>query len=165
MKRLTIALSAMLLSVASFAQVEITKVDKVKPTDEIFMEMAVTAAQKSVADGHKPEGAVVILNGAWRSTGLPVDGKTPEVNAIEKSRSTSLSGASIYTINQPTTAAMNAMKAANVDAVYFVNPAADVIAAGIYTEDDYNADNLNSDGPIVESYQIVYAPASKLIKK
>lgn len=165
MKKIFCAVLSAVLAVAVFAQVNITKVDKVKPTDEMFMEMAVTAAQKAIADGLKPAGAVVILNGAWRSTGLPVDGVTPEENAIAKSRRTKLNGGSIYTINQPTTAALNAIMASGADAVYFVNSADEVIAAGIYTAEDYDPAGIDESLTPVPTYQIIYAPATALIKK
>lgn len=164
MKKFIFTIALMAFSIASFAQVNITKVDKVQPTDEIFMEMAVTAAQKAVADGLKPGGAVVILNGAWRATGLPLEGTTPEENAISKSRTTKLGGAKIYTINQPTSAAMNAIMAAGVDTVYFVNSSDEVVAAGIYTEEDYDATALNPDLKPVATCQIIYAPAADMIK-
>lgn len=155
-------ISALCLQAA--AQVNITKVDKVNPNDEVYMDMAVTAAQKAVADGQKPGGAVVILNGAWRSTGLPAEGVTPEENAIAKSRRTKLGGASIYTINQPTSVALNAIMQAGVDAVYFVNDAGEVIAAGIYTESDYNPETVDSSLPAVKLIRMEYAPAADLIK-
>lgn len=164
MKKILTAIAVMALSISSFAQVNITKVDKVQPNDEIFMEMAVTAAQKAVADGQKPGGAVVILNGAWRATGLPGAGTTPEENAISKSRTTKLSGAKIYTINQPTTAALNAIMAAGVDAVYFVNAANEVVAAGIFTNEDYSPEALDQSLTPVATYQMNYAPAVDLIK-
>lgn len=164
MKKFLCAIAAIAISVASFAQVNITKVDKVQPTDEIFMEMAVTAAQKAVADGLKPAGAVVILNGAWRSTGLPADGVTPEENAIAKSRRTKLNGATIFTVNQPTTAALNAIMASEADAVYFVNASGDVIAAGIYTEADYDPAGLDESLTPVPTFQMTYAPAAALLK-
>lgn len=165
MKRIVFAIAALAISIASFAQVKITTVDKVKPNDEIFMEMAVTAAQKAVSDGLKPAGAVVILNGAWRATGLPSDGTTPEENAIAKSRLKNLKNGKIYTVNQPTTAALNAIRAAGVEEVYFVNAQGEVIAAGIYTEEDYDPAGLDESLPEVPVYQLTYAPAAKLLKK
>lgn len=164
MKRLLIFIAAMALGISVFAQVNITKIDKVKPNDEIFMDMAVTAAQKAIADGQKPAGAVIILNGAWRATGIPADGLTPEENAIAKSRATKLNGAKIYTVNQPSIAALNAIMAAGVDAVYFVNAADRVVAAGIYSEEDYNPAALDSSLTPVQTFQIYYAPAAELIK-
>ena len=165
MKKILCAFAALTLSIACFAQVNITKVDKVKPNDEMFMDMAVQAAKKSVADGKAANGAVVILNGAWRSTGLPTATETPEENAISKSRRNSLSGATIYTVNAPTSKAINAINASGADAVYFVNPSADVVAAGIYTDADYNPELIvETDNP-VPVFQIYYAPAVELLKK
>lgn len=165
MKKIVFAFMFLVLGLASFAQVNITKVDKIQPNDEIFMDMAVTAAQKAVADGLKPGGAVVILNGAWRATGLPVDGQTPEENAIAKSRRTKLNGATIYTINQPTSAALNAIMASGADAVYFVNSSNEVVAAGIFSSDDYNPESIDKTLTPVPTYQLNYTPASDLLKK
>lgn len=164
MKKIFSALFVLTLSLSSFAQVNITKVDKVQPTDEIFMEMAVTAAQKAKADGLKPAGAVVILNGAWKGTGLPAEGTTPEENAIARSGRTKLNGAKIYTVEQPTTAALNAIMAAGVDAVYFAVPSQQAVAAGIYTDADYDEANLNGELKPVPVYHLIYAPATDLLK-
>ena len=51
------------------AQVTITKVAKIAPTDMVFMDMAVEAAKTNVKAGKTPSGAVIILNGAFRSSG------------------------------------------------------------------------------------------------
>ena len=69
MKKILTLIAAVAIGAIAFAQVNITKVDKVAPTDEIFMDMAVTAAQQAIASGQKAAGAVVILNGAWKATG------------------------------------------------------------------------------------------------
>lgn len=164
MKKIALLLMAAICSVGAFAQVNITKVDKVQPTDEIFMEMAVTAAQKAVADGLKPAGAVVILNGAWKGTGLPSEGSTPEENAIARTGRSNLSGAKIYTVNEPTAAALNAIMKAGVSAVYFVNSSAAAVSAGVNSADEYNSDLLNSDLTPVAVYQLTYAPAADLLK-
>jgi len=165
MNRLILSAMAALLSLAAAAQVSITKVDKISPTDEVYMDMAVTAASTARDQGLKPCGAVVILNGAWRSTGTPTDGTTAEQAAIAKSRRKSLSGAVIYTVNQPTAAAMEAIAGSGADAVYFVNPAADVVAAGIYTEADYAPADGTEAAESVPVMQMDYAPARKFVGK
>ena len=120
MNRLILSAIAALLSLAAAAQVSISTVDKASPNDEVYMDMAVTAAETARDQGLKPCGAVVILNGAWRSTGMPSGGTTAEQAAIDKSRRKSLAGATIYTVNQPTAAALEAIAASGADAVYFV---------------------------------------------
>lgn len=82
MKKILTLIAAVAIGAIAFAQVNITKVDKVAPTDEIFMDMAVTAAQQAIASGQKAAGAVVILNGAWKATGTPSATATAEENAI-----------------------------------------------------------------------------------
>lgn len=164
MRKLLFSLTVVAACAASFAQVNITKVDKVQPNDEIFIDMAVTAATQAKAAGLEPTGAVVILNGAWKATGTPADGLTPEENAINKTNRTSLSGAKIYTVNQPTAQAMNAIMRSGADAVYFVNSSADAVAAGIYPADAYDASKLDSTLRPVPAYQLAYPPAKQVIQ-
>lgn len=164
MRKLLTTAAAGLLCVIALAQTNITKVDKISPTDEVFMDMAVTAAQTAKGQGLKPCGAVVILNGAWRSTGMPAAGKTAEAAAIDKSRRTRLTNGTIYTINQPTSEAVNAINASGAEAVYFVNPAEAVIAAGIYTAADYDPAKIDTTLVAVPMHQLIYAPASALLK-
>ena len=65
-KKFMLAVAAVLVGVfAITAGVNITKVDKVSPNDEMFMDMAVSVAKTA----KKPIGAVVVLNGALRSQG------------------------------------------------------------------------------------------------
>ncbi len=161
MNRLILSAIAALLSLAAAAQVSISTVDKASPNDEVYMDMAVTAAETARDQGLKPCGAVVILNGAWRSTGMPSGGTTAEQAAIDKSRRKSLAGATIYTVNQPTAAALEAIAASGADAVYFVNPAADVVAAGIYTGADYEGEAPAS----LPLRRMDYAPARKFVGK
>ena len=98
-KKFMLAVAAVLVGVfAITAGVNITKVDKVSPNDEMFMDMAVSVAKTA----KKPIGAVVVLNGALRSQGTATATGTAEENAIKSSRRKSLYGGSIYTIIQPT---------------------------------------------------------------
>jgi deoxycytidylate deaminase len=166
MKKLLL-LAAVIVTVlcgTALAGVPITTVDKVEPTDEMFMDMATTAARKSIADGGLPCGAVVILNGAWRSTGTAADTLTAEENAIAKSRRQSLKNAVIYTINEPTVKAYNTICRYGVDAVYFVNSRQDVIAKGIYTEADYDDSQIDSTLTLVPLKQVSYNDAAQLLK-
>lgn len=149
----------------ALAGVPITKVDKVEPTHEMFMDMATTAARKSIAENGLPCGAVVILNGAWRSTGTAAEGgSSAEENAIAKSRRQNLANATIYTVNEPTTAAYNTICRYGVDAVYFVNSRADVVARGIYPASAYDDSKIDSTLTLVPMKQISYADAANLLK-
>ena len=165
MKRILLIVMAMALTVGAMAQVNITKVDRLSPTDEIFMDLAVTAAKKSVNENGAPCGAVIILNGAWRSTGIPSGDKTAEEVAYEKSRRDSLKGASIYTVNEPTTKAYNALCASGVDCIYFVNPRDVVVAAGIYPASAYDDSKVTPGATPVPMKCIPFADASALIQK
>lgn len=153
------------LSSAVYAQVNITKKDKVDSTDEMFIDMAVTAAKKSVADGGAPNGAVIILNGAWRSTGIPTGDKTAEMVAFEKSRRNDLSNTVIYTVNEPTTATIDALSKAGVQAVYFVNSRSDVVAAGVYPASAYDDSKIESGVKVAPLIMLPYPDGQALIKK
>lgn len=142
-KVLLFAIMLVAMAGVAEAQVSITKVDKVEVTDQMFMDMAVSQAQENVAAGEKPCGAVVILNGALRSAGKSSATTTAEESAIAKSRKKKLANAVIYTVNEPTMAAYNAICRAGVDAVYFVNSRAEVIAAGVYTAEDYDDSKID----------------------
>ncbi len=128
----------LLISGYALAELPITKVDKVNPNDEIFMDMALTSAKTSVEEGGLPCGAVVILNGALRSAGQPTEVATAEETAIAMSRRKKLTNGVIYTINEPTSEAYNVICRSGAEAVYFVNPKEVVIAKGIYNADAYD---------------------------
>ena len=147
-----------------FGQLNITKADKVSPSDEMFIDMAVMAAKKSVADGNAPNGAVVIVNGAWKSTGIPADDKTAEIVAFEKSRKSNLENATVYTVNEPTTSTLNALNKAGVEAIYFVNPRGEVIAAGIYPASAYDDSALDTSVKQAPMYRLPFAEAEALLK-
>lgn len=161
MKIKTLILAAALMASAVASAQTAGASEKITPDDQVFIDMAVSAAKTSVADGNEPCGAVLILNGAWRSTGMPSNGISPEEVAINKSRAKSLANAALYTVVQPTTAALNAIEKAGVGAVYYAIDAATAIQAGIYKAEDYdNAPQLS-----IPMVQIPYAEANALIKK
>lgn len=165
MKKTFFTLIFAVVSMAAFAQVSITKVDKINPNDEVFMDMAFTAAQTSVNDGGAACGAVVILNGGFRSSGRATASKTAEEAAIDKSRLTSLANATIYTINEPTTDAYNAIARAGCKTVFFVNSRADVVAAGVYPASAYDDSKIDPSLTTgVNMNQMQYKPAADLIK-
>lgn len=124
------------------AQVELSETEKFTPNDEVFMDMAVTAAKTSAANGQTPCGAVIILNGAWRSTGMPSEGVTAEETALRKARAKSLEHGAIYTVFQPTTAACKAIAGAKVGAVYYAIDADTAVAAGIYPASAYEGESV-----------------------
>lgn len=165
MKKITGLLTLGMLAIAATAGAPITKVDKIAPTDEVFMEMAVTAARTAQSRGLAPCGAVVILNGAWRSTGMPSGGKTAEEAAIAGSRRKTLANARIYTVNQPTSEAVNAIRRSGADAVYFVNGSDEVTAAGIYPAEAYDEALVDTTLAPVPMYRMDYDEARQLIVK
>lgn len=162
-KLLTIILAVVLSTGFCSYALDVEKVTNVKQTDEMFMDMAVSAAKKSVASGGAPSGAVIILNGAWRSTGTPDGDKTAEESAVAKSRLTSLANAVIYTVNEPVTAVINLLEKMGANAIYFTNPRDAVIAAGVYPASDYNDNNLDS-GAQIPLYLLPYSDAEALLK-
>ncbi len=145
------------------AGVPITKVDKAAPTDEIWMDMAVTAAKKAVAEGQKPCGAVIILNGAWRSTGTPSASATAEENAIAKSRRQTMSNSSMFTIVEPTTEVYNTICKLGADKIFFVIGRDEAIAKGIYPASAYDDSKIDESLTPVPMTQLPYADAEKLV--
>ena len=165
MKKLVLLLMVTLLTATSgVCGVEITRVDKVQPTDEMFMDMAVTAAKKSVASNNVASGAVIILNGAWRATGTPEGNNGAEDAAFSKSRLSNLRNAKVYTINEPPTAVINRLNALGVEAIYFANPREAVIAAGIYPASAYDDSALDASVKQAPVYLIPYDDAEALLK-
>ena len=161
-------LSLLAIALVSFgvkvAAIDITTVDKVEPTDEMFMDMAVTAAKKSVASSGVPSGAVIILNGAWRATGTPEGAKTAEEVAVAKSRLNRLANANVYTVDEPTTAVVNMLNSLGVSAIYFTNPRDVVVAAGIYPASAYDDSALDTSVKQAPIYRLPYADAEALLK-
>lgn len=158
------AILAVILSAVAYAGVPITKVDKIAPTDEVYMDMATTAARQAKNNGGMPCGAVIILNGAWRSSGNATANVTAEQAAINKSRLSNLANATIYTVNEPTTEAYNDICRFGADAVFFVNPREVVIAKGIYPASAYDDTKIDSTLTQVPLKQMPYADASALLK-
>ena len=156
-----ITLVAMVAGTA-IAGLPITKVDRVNPTDEIFIDMALSAAKSNVEQGGLPCGAVVILNGALRSSGKAT--ATAEENAIVSSRKKKLNMATIFTINEPTTEAYNAICSSGADAVVFVNSREDVIAKGVYPAEAYNDALIDSTLTKVPMHQMDFRDASTFLK-
>lgn len=163
-KVLLFAIMLVVMAGVAVAQVSITKVDKVEVTDQIFMDMAVSQAKENVKAGGKPCGAVVILNGALRSAGKSTATTTAEVSAISKSRKKKLTNAVIYTVNEPTIEAYNAICVAGVDAVYFVNSREDVIAAGVYTAEDYDDSKIDTTLTPVPMSCMTYGDGAAVLK-
>lgn len=157
------AVMALMISTYAVAELPITKVDKVNPNDEIFMDMALTAAKESLKEGGLPCGAVVILNGALRSAGQPTDVATAEETAIATSRRKSLKNAVIYTINEPTTEVYNLICSKSADAIYFVNTRDVVVAKGIYPAEAYDDAKIDSTLTQVPMMQMDFREAASFI--
>ncbi|MCC8176228.1 MAG: hypothetical protein LUC85_00405 [Bacteroidales bacterium] len=146
-----------LLAVASItasAQVSITKVDRVAPTDEIYIDMATGAAK-----GSQYGGAAIIINNAYKCAAAGTAAIDAAKAALEKT-SADMSFGTIYTVNEPTTEALRAISARGVGKVVFVNPKDKVIAAGVYPASAYDPDTTL----VVNLQQIDYAPAAALVK-
>lgn len=166
MMKQTIILFAIIMSFTSvFAASPITEVDNPTSKDRMFMDMAVTAASKSLEDGGLPGGAVVIMNGAWKGTGIPDGDVSAEENAIAKARKQSMSGAIIYTLNEPTADAYNAIMRSGAAAIYFANTRDMVIANGIYKADAYDDSKIDGSLTAVPLRHMTYPDAEAIIKK
>lgn len=149
--------------VAASAGVPITKVDRIEPTDEIFMSMAVDAARSSIAKKGAPSGAVVILNNAFNATGIPSAKASAEENAIATSRG-DLANAVIYTVNEPTSAAYLVICTSGVGKVVFANAKDAVIAAGKATAADYEEVQLPEGVTATPMVVIDFPEAAALLK-
>lgn len=160
---LAIAMVA-LFSGTLMAGILISKDDKVSINDEIWMDMAVDVAKDNVKSGGKPCGAVIVFNGALKSVGEATEKATSVEVAIITSRLTSLENAVIYTINEPTAEAYNAICRSGADAVYFVNPKDKVIAAGVYPAEAYDESKFDASLPQVPATQMDYEDAADLLK-
>lgn len=162
-KVLTIIGAAVMAVVAAKAGVNITDYSNAKSTDLMFMDMAVVTAQKAVKAGGTPTGAVLILNGAWRSGGTSKNGETAEIVAVNTSRLTDLKDAVIYTVNEPTTDTYNRLVEAGVKAVFFSNPRTEVVKAGIYPSSAY--DDSKAVDSTMPMLRMSYSDAQALLKK
>lgn len=162
-KSLTILLTIMLGCLFNARAIDISPVDKASPTDEIFMDMAVSAAKKSIASGNAPAGAVIILNGAWRATGTPEGNRTPEEVAWGKARLDNLKNAVVYTVNEPVTDVVNLLNSLGVSAIYFTNPRTRVIQSGIYPATAYDDAKLDTSLKAAPMYMLAFPEASQLL--
>ena len=131
--------------------------------DDMYMDMAVVTAKKAVRNGNKPTGAVIILNGVWRAEGTAKGDKTAELVAFENSRLADLHNATVYTVNEPTTATYNALVEAGVQGIVYANPREAVVSAGIYPSSAYDDSKAVAGG--VKPVQFVYPDAEALLKK
>ncbi len=159
-----VAIVAAACAPAAVAGVPITKVDKIDPTENIYMDMACTAASKSVASKGKPCGAVVILNRAWKGSGTATADATAEQNAIAASRLPDLEFADVYTICEPTTEAYNDMCRMGAQTCYFVIPRDVVVAKGIYPAEAYDDSKIDASVTPVPLKQMAFPEAEKLVK-
>lgn len=162
---LSAAAAIVIAAPAIIAQAVITKVDRIAPTDQIYMDMATEAAKEAKKAGEKADGAVVILNNAFHSSGKPSGNTSAAQNAIGKARVTSLENAKIYTVNEPTTETLNAMSRRKAQAVYFVNSREDVVKAGIYPAEAYDDSKIDTTVTQVPMHRMAYEAASELIGK
>lgn len=142
----------------------ITRVDKIAPTDMVFMDMATEAAKASHDAGNRPDGAVIILNNAFRSSGRPSANASAVENAFNKSRLSSLKNATVYVVNEPVTADYVMLSRMGAEAVYFVNGRAEVVAAGIYPADAYDDAAIPADVTPAPLSQMEYPDAAALVK-
>lgn len=165
MKKLVLLIIATVAVVGTaIAALPITKVDRVNPTDEIFMEMALDQAKESVKEGGLPCGAAVIQSNRMLAVGQSTEKATAEEAAIAMTRKKKLSFATIFTVNEPTTEAYNAICRTGAEAVVFVNPREEVIAKGVYPAEAYNDSLVDSTLTKVPMSQMEYREAVSLLK-
>lgn len=149
--------------ISAMAEVVVENVSAPTANDKIFMDMACTAARRSIASDGPATGAVLILNGAWRATGIPDVETSAEENAILRSHNTNLANAVIYTVNRPTAEAYAAICRAGVGAVYFVNDIDAAVKAGVFPQTAYQDYAVPDGTTAVPLRRMAYAEASSLI--
>lgn len=165
-KTIISAAAAIVIAVpAIIAQAVITKVDRIAPTDQVYMDMATEAAKSAKQADGRADGAVVILNNAFHSSGKASSGNSAVQNALGKARVSSLQNAKVYTVNEPTTEDLNALSRRKAQAVYFVNSREDVVKAGIHPAEAYDDAKIDTTVAQTPMHQMVYVPASQLIGK
>lgn len=159
--KLASLIAGMLLTatVSATAGVTVDRAAKLADGQQVYIDMAVSAAKTSVAEGSMPTGAVVILGGAWRGTGTAMDGRGAEATAIAKARTKTLGNAALYTMIQPTSAACIDIANSGIQQVFFIIPADQAVKAGIYRQADYDAPaNVN-----LKMTQLPYPAAQQVI--
>ncbi len=163
-----IILSTLLLAASTttsvVAQIPISKVEQYSPTDMVFLDMATDAAKENKSRGLAPSGAVLVINGEFRSSGRSTATSSAEETAFKKSRLSSLEGVTLYTVNEPTTAVYKFLCDNKIGAIYFVNDRNAVIKAGIATAADYNDSSLPQSVVKIPMFQIEFPDAGLLLK-
>ncbi len=154
------AVCAMVAAPMTNAQVTITKLDRVAPTDEMYMDMAVSLAK----DSKNGDGAVVILNNAPHATGAATASKSATETALGLVRTKSLKFAKVYVVYEPTSSDINKLAAFKTGEVYFVNSREDAIKAGVHSAEDYDESKIAADLTAPKLNQMDYAPAAALVK-
>lgn len=157
-------IAAMAPDAVAAEPVPVTKEAKAGPTDAMFLDMATTAASASKARKGKPCGAVVIVNKVWKATGTPLAAMSAEEDAIKKTRMASLGGAVIYTVNEPTTDAYNAICRSGAEKVVFVNPREVVVETGIYPASAYDDSRIDASLKPVPMVQVPFKEAEAVIR-
>lgn len=167
MKAYITVIAALLLSFivprTALGQTEVSARDAFDPSAEgVFLDIAVDMAKAAAAKGEPAGGTAIILNGAFHSAGK---GSQPEIEALDKAHARKLNNAVVYTVNEPCNQAWIALSERGVSRVVYANPAADVIAAGIYTAADYDPAAIPQDGYMAPKQHIDYPAAAAMIKR
>lgn len=161
-KIITALLLAIIAQSSAQAQREVPARDAFDPSVEgVFLDIAVDMAKAAAAKGEPAGGTAIILNGAFHSAGK---GSQPEIDALNKAQARQLNNAVAYTVNEPCNQAWIALSQRGVSRVVYANPAADVIAAGIYTAADYDPAAIPQDGYMAPKQHISYPAAAAMIK-
>jgi len=159
-------IAALLLAViapsATLAQTAVPARDAFDPTaDGVFLDIAIDMAKAAAAKGEPAGGTAIILNGAFHSAGK---GSQPEIDALNKAHARQLDNAVAYTVNEPCNQAWIALSQRGVSRVVYANPAAEVIAAGIYTAADYDPAAIPQDVYMAPKQHTDYPAAAAMIK-
>ena len=160
MKKLAVfaVLFSMFATMAT-AQVTITKRDKVEPDMMIWISAALSAAKNEKA----PDGVALIQYNAPKAFAAGTATNEAAIEAIAKTGKKKLEGYVFFCVNEPSTAAYNAICQAGAEAVFFVNSRDEVAKTSLgYVYDDSKVDESVAKVPL---NKIDFDEAAAYIKK
>ncbi|MEE0980021.1 MAG: hypothetical protein UH625_11535 [Muribaculaceae bacterium] len=150
--------------ISAHGEIPVSKVERYSPTDMVFLDMATDAAKENKSRGLSPQGAILTMNGEFRSSGRATGDVSAEMTAFKKSRLNSLAGVTVYTVNEPDTKTYIFLCEKGAEKIYFVNDRASVIKAGLAAAGDYDDTLIPESVKMVPMFQIEFPDAAALLK-
>lgn len=152
-------------TVSALAAFPVSELANPSPVDMVGMDMATDAAKSSVKRGGVAGGAVIVVDGRVKATGIPGGGKSAEENAVIESGLKSLAGASVYTVNQPSVPVYVKLSDLGVASICFVNGSDAVIAAGLEPASAYDESLADGKSALAPLKSMSFPEAQRLLRK